>query len=443
MERLNRSVLLLALLLGTLLLGLLYLFTVPPGYGPDEPSHFGYVRFLAEGRGWPVLGATNDPRGPTYEAHQPPLYYMAAVPFYLAGRGIAGEHGAWLGVRFFTLLCGLGTVALVYRLARRLFPDEPSVAVGAGAFAGFLPSQAALFAVVSNDPLTELGFTLAFVLLARYLLGNGGQTWLPLWIGLAAGLTLLTKYSALILLGVLPLAMLFASRSDEQKGMQRFRPFLLFALGASVCLPWLVRNQIVYGDPLGWAAFSNYFQTVMDSPTPHSLAQRMRVEYSPAWYWLEAVGGWSFRDSLGMWLFSRPGQPVPVRIALPVAFYALWGILWLAAVAGGLRFLFTEWTSRSREWRGCILGLALSFLLLLIAYLRLNAVFYWAHSRYLFPAVAAMALLWAVGLSRWMPERYRLPTLGGIGGLLFLIAIFAGFALLGGYFEAASTTGGL
>jgi hypothetical protein len=74
-------------------------------------------------------------------------------------------------------------------------------------------------------------------------------------------------------------------------------------------------------------------------------------------------------------------------------------------------------------------------LLLLFAYLRLNAVFFWAHSRYLFPAVGALALIWSVGLSRLAPERYRAALLWSVSGLLFFLSLFASYSLLGGFFE--------
>ena len=430
---------LIVLLLGTALLGLLFLNTILPGYGPDEPSHFGYVRHLAEGQGLPVLRAGLDPSGPSYESHQPPLYYALAVPFYGVGRMMGGERGAWVAVRLFTLLCGLLTVALVYGLARRLFPDDPAVAVGAGAFAGWLPSQAALFAVVNNDPLTELGFTLTFLLLARYLLSERRGKWDAAWFGLSAGLTFLTKASAFLLLPALPLVLLLASPAAEG-GKKRldFRPALLFGLGACVCVPWLARNQVLYGDPLGWGVFVQYFLEVHKSPTPESLA--VREPYTPAWYWGERVLPWAFRDSLGMWIFSRPGETVPRRVALapPISppFYLAWGLLGIGAVLGMVRFSLTEWRQRSAGWRWTLTAMGIVLLLLVVAYVRLNAVFFWAHSRYLFPAVAPLALLWSVGLTRLAPPRYRLPLMWGVSGLLFFISLFAGYSVLGGFFSS-------
>jgi 4-amino-4-deoxy-L-arabinose transferase-like glycosyltransferase len=425
-------------LVGSFLLGLLYLSNVPPGYGPDEPSHLGYVRFLAEGHGLPVLGRETDPNGPTYEAHQPPLYYLLALPFYEAGESIGGANGAWIAIRLFTLLCGLGTVLLVYLIVLRLFPDKPEVAAGAAAFAGWLPSQCFLFSVVSNDPLTEFGFTLTFYLCILYFLRNDNKPH-PIWIGLAAGATVLTKSSAVLLLALVPFFLLFTGpRSPKLQLAEYMRATVLFLAGALICLPWLIRNTILYGDPLGWSAFLHYFSQVMHSPTPQTLAERMRVPYSPGWYWGQAVLGWAFRDSLGMWLFTRPGSPVPLKVSLPGMAYSLWGLAWLASTLGFLRYWSREGRKQSPEWKRAWSLMGGAALLLIVAYLRLNAVFFWAHSRYIFPAVAPLALVWSVGWSRWIPVRYRSYLIWAVSGSLFFISLYAGFGLLGGFFEGLS-----
>jgi hypothetical protein len=421
------------------LLSLIFLFNAPPGYGPDEPSHFGYVRYLAEGHGFPVLGRDNDPSGPSYESHQPPLYYLLAIPFYRVGLAAGGEHGAWIAARLFTLICGLLTVAGVYALMRMLFPEEPVLAAGAGALAGWLPSQAWLFSVVSNDPLTELGFVSTLLLLTRYLLRERQGRRDPLWIGLATGAAFLAKYSALTLFVAVGIAIFVSIDSREKPALRLHgRALALYGAGALVCVPWLIRNQMLYGDPLGWGAFVHYFQFVKKSPTPMTFLPP-GMSYSPARYFLETVLPWGFRDSLGMWLFQPPGRPIPQRISfastMPFA-YPLWGLLWLGAAAGCVRFLLAEWKGKSSEWKTAVLASVATLALLFTAYLRLNAVFFWAHSRYVFPAVAGLALIWSVGLSRLAPGRARAGLLWGVSGFLFLLGLYAGYALLGGYFDS-------
>ena len=51
-----------------LAVGAAYVAAVPPWEAPDEPWHLAYAEALAAGR-WPTTAET-------YEAHQPPLYYL-------------------------------------------------------------------------------------------------------------------------------------------------------------------------------------------------------------------------------------------------------------------------------------------------------------------------------------------------------------------------------
>ncbi len=421
------------LLFGVLVLSGVFMSSVPVGYGPDEPSHFGYVRQLAKGRGLPMLGRDTAPDGPTYEAHQPPLYYALAAPFFLAGRALGGEAGAWSAVRLFTLLCGLATVVAVFGLAQWLFPGQPAVAILAGAFAGWLPSQVALFSVVSNDPLAEFGFTATFLLLAMWA-GDRSRQRLPLWMGLVAGLTFWVKASALVLVGAVPSALILATwKGDRRDGLKAVALFGAGFLGAA---PWMIRNGMVYGDPLGWKVFVAYFHEVMRSPTPVTFAALSHRSWTPGWYWGQAVAGWAFRDSLGMWLFTRPGRTAPLKVSLPPEAYLFWGGVWMLAAAGWLLHLrkppFRGEAGSAVVWTGMMTALGA----LLLAYVRLNATFFWAHSRYLFPAVAPLGLLLGVGLTSLAPERARAPVAWSVAAVFFFLSLFAGYALLGGFFAS-------
>jgi hypothetical protein len=217
---------------------------------------------------------------------------------------------------------------------------------------------------------------------------------------------------------------------------------LLFLLGSLICLPWAARNQILYHDPLGWGAFVHYFKDVKHSPTPATMTPP-GMAYSPVRYWGETVLQWGYQDSLGMWLFARPGHPLPMKVSfkstLPFA-YPLWGILWVGALIGVGRFWMREGRKQTPEWKRMAFVLGLALLLLFVAYLRLNAVFFWAHSRYVFPAVGTLALTWAVGLSRLVPERYRPALLWGVSGVLFFFSLFASYSLLGGFFESLAAS---
>ena len=68
---------LVGLLLAFGLLGTIYSLTTPLFEAPDEPWHYAYVRWLAEGHGLPRLD--DDASGAYQEVAQPPLYYAVAA----------------------------------------------------------------------------------------------------------------------------------------------------------------------------------------------------------------------------------------------------------------------------------------------------------------------------------------------------------------------------
>ncbi|MCL6440865.1 MAG: hypothetical protein K6T27_05155, partial [Thermoleophilum sp.] len=148
------------------LLALWYSTVLPLGEGPDEVPHYRYARFLATRAALPI-GREADSEG----AFQPPLYYALGAlltagiaegrleiennpDFDLrrpATQGPALIHHAaerwpyrdgalaWHLLRALSAVCGALTVYGIYRLGRALFPKEPGPALGAAAFAAFLP----------------------------------------------------------------------------------------------------------------------------------------------------------------------------------------------------------------------------------------------------------------------------------------------------------------
>src|SRR5947209_19104651 len=76
---------------GYLGLALAYNLVTPFTKMPDEGPHADYIRYLVARRRFPVLGS--EP-GLTYEAHQPPLYYLIAAPVCAAVHTVAPGDAA-------------------------------------------------------------------------------------------------------------------------------------------------------------------------------------------------------------------------------------------------------------------------------------------------------------------------------------------------------------
>ncbi len=176
----RRSALLLLLVLA-FVRGLVYLVLMPPWQHYDEPTHFEYVRLLAQSRQLPKAGdydvtmrqeiassmqAAGFWKGtaplpisfwsdePAWlgisELDHPPLYYLVvAIPQLLAGSQ-AVETQLYLA-RLVSIVLNLVVVASAFRLVEEIFPGRRWLALGTATFIAWLPPLTDLMSSVNND----------------------------------------------------------------------------------------------------------------------------------------------------------------------------------------------------------------------------------------------------------------------------------------------------
>lgn len=131
------------------LLGSLFALLLPAYSGPDENGHVAYVAALAQGH-LPVMPAqftADTSTGTTWQAQQPPLFYLLATPLYLAC-GADPATGLYalrlLGVGCFGLV-----VLLVGRLGRSLL--SPAAAHAAALLVAAHPLAVYVSAMANNE----------------------------------------------------------------------------------------------------------------------------------------------------------------------------------------------------------------------------------------------------------------------------------------------------
>lgn len=229
----TRSVALRALVLAELVTLVVFgVLTVAryPLFGPDEMAHYSYVQSIAEHQQLPILGqspmspealaieAGAYPRIPhfdeakmglvglSYEAFQPPLYYLAAAPVFAA---VPGYRAKAYALRSFDLFLFLLAVALAAWLARSVLRERWLVGFAGMLLVFDLPNVVLNSVSISNGALAipiALGFLLALwkawerhsrrlLLLASALLGLAVLTELEL-ISLGAALVVVVAAEA-------------------------------------------------------------------------------------------------------------------------------------------------------------------------------------------------------------------------------------------------------
>lgn len=387
-----------------------YALALPWADMPDESAHSLYIEHLLEKRSLPVFTSGTG----NYEAHQPPLYYLAAAPLValarLAGGAVAAQGKA---ARLLSVVAGAAVVLLTYRIFRRVAPQRPELAELAAGGAAFLPSQLLVFSAVGNDAVTEMFF--CALALAAVAIAAREPRWRELLaLGIGVGLAVLTKVSACLLLVAVPVGVVLASGYwPGEKRARKAGWACALVLGAALLCSawWFLRNQRLYGDPLGASRFVEIFSR--DRPGPEYFRR-----YGPFVH-AELLALWTFKSSLGV--FGQANR------FLPGWAYAGWLAVCLVSFVGCARAGWRSLRKKQAEPSALVAGgvLGAQMLLVTAAFLRFNAVFFQAQARYLGPAVAGWAGLWALGLLAWVPRERALLFARAATLLLAIAALLA------------------
>lgn len=417
------------------LLGALYAAKTPyrePGYlkhqggaraidigAPDERQHANYIAGLLRGEGFPVFKPGSPDLGETYQSHQPPLYYALAAGWAKLTGSDPADQGTGGRIRYLNLLIGIGTLFGIYCGAVWGLGRE-DVALAAVAFAALMPMFVALHAAVSNDPLLYLLCTWALAFALRGI--RSGWDWrTSVACGLIAGLGLLTKTTAIALLPTLLVALAASAKWSDRKPVPASWAIAL-VLPLLVASPWLVRNQKLYGDPFAVKAFNAAF---VGSPKPYHVAIPSMVNegdatYTNAFeevvnaepdlparelldrvhekagmtagaqlaYWTDWVGWWTGRSFVGVFgymdvfILDSAGEAASGTFyRLVLGLFAVCGVFWLLSLrgAGGVE-------RAAHATYGALL------VVIVVLFVRFNLEYFQGQARYLYPAIAPIAV---------------------------------------------------
>ena len=376
---------------------------------PDEAAHVAFIRTLATtGRLPTQASSASDPQ--SYEWHQPPLYYIPGVKLLAYGPR---------AVRVFSILCGLFAIVLTFQIARLLIPDEPLIAVVAAGIAGLTPSHIAILSVVNNDALLEVGFSLTLLLMLQAL-RSGFTMWRAGWIGVAIGLTCLTKATGILLFPVLLFALFLYYRAGETPKAIFQNALWCVVVSLALCGWWYGRNYHLYGEILPIQAFNRAFGGT--TLARDVMSGRVGLQADGWGGYFALVGQWTFQSFWAVYGTPRSAL-MGVPVFLPAPLYALFGLL-SAAMAAGLTILHFRRRTIFSEAQRCEIWLLFALTALVAAsFFSFILHYFQAQGRYLYPAMGAIATLGAAGWLALFPQKYRAAASGGI--LLFLLTACA------------------
>jgi hypothetical protein len=465
-----------ALLALYLVLGCVYSVVTPVMEASDELWHYPMVKYLADHRTLPV----QEPGVETawrQEGSQPPLYYAlaAAVTARIdtadleqvrrvnphADNGKITEDGntnlvihapdrrGWHGtvlaihlIRFLSVLMGMGTVYLGYRLVLEIWPERWGLALAAAALTALNPMFLFISGSVNNDNLAMLLCALGLWMLVRLVKAHGVRSPLPArawWrdvtlLGAVLGAAVLTKTSAMGLLPLTALAVSFVAWKQRSWRRLLSGGVVTAGLVALIAGWWFVRNAILYdGD---WFGLERFILVLGYRVPPATLRQ----------LWSERAG-----FMMAYWgLFGGVNLPLPNWI-----YSVLNGALVLSGVGllvGLARVVWGQATSTARLKTLWIDPNPLHVQLLLLALWPLVVLVSWAgwatrtwssQGRLVFSAITAWSAWMAIGLAQLGPrparkKRARLGLLwvGLLACFLLGVAAWAPFGVIAPAYRA-------
>ncbi|NTU62848.1 MAG: phospholipid carrier-dependent glycosyltransferase [Chloroflexi bacterium] len=431
--------LLLVIIAAFIVLALVYSLTVPLFEGPDEIWHYAFANHLASGGGLPVFDVTQPATFLRNGAH-PPLYYalVAAViapidrsdfpaeyRFNLASpritRGASGtspnllihtaredfpfRNTALAGhlARLVSIALGTLTVVGIFYVAGRLLHDD-RLALIATAFVAFIPQFVYGAALINNDALAAASATWLLYALLR-LMDDGRWRWAVLS-GVLLGVTLLSKIGMIAVLPIPAVALgLYAQRNPQHRSLKNriayfvVRGAAVYGLALLFAGWWYARNFALYGDPLMWREWQMLTGTGRVPPTPIDFLRDMVGFFGLFW------ADFSLRVDRVLW--------------------PIFGMIVITAIIGLVRrAIKRQWPAL--DWPGLFVALAWLGLLIATA-VRYSFNIYDIHGRLLYPALAPIGVMLALGLSGWPKPKW---VTGIALAIIMSIAVIAPLAII-------------
>ncbi len=386
-----------AIIILAVIIRLVFVFAVPAWHSPDEYAHYWVIEQVAETGELPVA----DHSFPNYEAFQPPLYYVIASPIIMISGGGAGFTEDIISpplglvmVRLFSVLLGLLTIFVCYRISGRLSFVKPIDRLVATGVVAFLPTFVGVTSSVNNDCLVILFSSLVIY----YILNPVWTKRNALLTGVFLGLAILSKMNGLVLL---PIVLFRAwqisgnSLSSMWNKLSGVLPGLLIALVIII-----VRNLLQYGDPLA-------LNPGAETGNGYDITNIARAVKNLAWSFWFAFGP-AYRQNLPMIVY--------IMIFFPMTVIAVFG--WYRKL------------SNSNEFRTlAIVAVGSSIVASLYYTLSYPAGTMTSWGKNIYPVLSIIALLLAVGW-RTVSVRFAhlLPVISVV--VLFIASVWAGVIFL-------------
>ena len=292
--------------LSALIIRLCFAILTPAWQSADEYPHYWVIEKIASTHALPE----STPEFPSYEAFQPPLYYIIAAfvaelyPEKLTFSSTPASPPALLiMLRLLSVIAGVFILYFSYLIFKNIPDLKFKDILLSLLFLSFLPTFVGVTSTVNNDTFAILFSTISLY----YLTQKKWDVNIAFMSGLWAGIAILTKLTSVVLVPVIAFRIITCSRGKINRMIKwGAASFLAWSIGAVILI---IRNIIQYGS---LPAVNPGVQTHFSISGGHFI-------------WALRNLFWSFWMAFGRIYQVIPNPIVYLVIALPLTILAIAG----------------------------------------------------------------------------------------------------------------------
>lgn len=253
-----KSVLIISLFFWTILF-ISNLSKVPIKLGFDHSGHLNYFKYILDNHSLPLASQG-------WQTYNPPLFYFFSAIIFSFGRWFLSEGRAEYLLKLIPFFSGLGQIYIAYVASGLCFPKSKTKQAISTAIASMIPMSIYMSHYISNEAFFGFMMSLSLLLTIRILRKARSSLGLFCVLGLVTGLAILTKVTALVMLPIIFLVLLYKLFTEERCRLAELvqKLGLVFLLIIVVAGWFFLRNQMNFGSFMvfGWegAAGFNWWQ---------------------------------------------------------------------------------------------------------------------------------------------------------------------------------------
>lgn len=351
----------------------------------DGCWHIPAGKFIANIHKFPLF----EPLGRDEPFWSPPLYHMTVAFVYYIFNAF-NHNAANFAVKFVSPIFGILSLVFSFLVIKRLISSK--IAFYSTVFLAFVP----IFMDYSIFSYAE-SMLVFFVILSVYFLIDGRYV----LAGIAAGLSILTKYNGVF---ILPVLICILQKYSKNKKTFYKNVFIIVILALLIASPWFIRNWVLLGNPI-WPFLNSIFNG-HQSQSYNKLDLRNLINPNAIAF-----------TYLG--IYGVPDGNYAAFKFLNVPHAKLLLAVWLAGTIIFVIPLIAGFFNAQGKSNHIFILWILSYLLLFLVYV-VNVGF--SVSRMMLPAFPALAVFWAYGYNKLAGINFKKIV------AVLIILIIAGFA---------------